>query len=220
MADDVDFCAGLVRARDPDRYVATLYAPAAMRPRLFALHALDLELLAVVESTTEPMVGRIRLAWWRERIAALGDQRAPDQPVLRALAAHVVPVMLAPGALVGLDDACEAYLEGEPERWADLRGACLFSAGSKLLGVPDRDVEATGRLWARADAWRRGEEVAVPGDTSPRTPASLRPLLAPAMLALRDVRRGTRRKPGQPDGLALSPGRQLRLLAFMLTGRF
>src|SRR5688500_15300158 len=86
-----DDCATLVRDRDRDRYLATLYAPAAVRPALFALHALDIELAAVVDPTTEPMLGQIRLAWWREQLQALDSGGVAAQPTLAALAAEVLP---------------------------------------------------------------------------------------------------------------------------------
>ena len=75
-----DYCAAAVRDGDLDRYLATLYAPSAARPGLFALHALDLEMAAVVRSTTEPMLGEIRLAWWREQLDKLDRQAPPAQP--------------------------------------------------------------------------------------------------------------------------------------------
>lgn len=55
-----------VRAADPDRYFATLFAPPAMRPFLFALYAFNAEVARVAESVREPMLGAIRLEWWRE----------------------------------------------------------------------------------------------------------------------------------------------------------
>jgi phytoene synthase len=36
-----------------------------------AVQALDLELESVVAGTTEPMIGEIRLAWWREALQGL-----------------------------------------------------------------------------------------------------------------------------------------------------
>ena len=55
-----------VRAADPDRYFATLFAPASQRPFLFTLYAFHAELARVAETVREPMLGAIRLEWWRE----------------------------------------------------------------------------------------------------------------------------------------------------------
>ena len=59
--------AASVRAADPDRYFATLFAPAPKRPFLFALYAFHAEVARIAESVREPMLGAIRLEWWRER---------------------------------------------------------------------------------------------------------------------------------------------------------
>src|SRR4051812_49601467 len=56
----------LVRTADPDRYFSALFAPAGMRPFLFALYAFNAEVARVAETVREPMLGAIRLEWWRE----------------------------------------------------------------------------------------------------------------------------------------------------------
>src|SRR6202161_2705983 len=79
--------AASVRAADPDRYFATLFAPAHRRPLLYALYAFNAEVAQVAESVREPMLGAIRLEWWRETAqgAAKGNPRPHD--VARGLAA-------------------------------------------------------------------------------------------------------------------------------------
>ena len=75
-----------VRAADPDRYFASLFAPAPERPYLHALYAFNHEVAHVAESVREPMLGAIRLEWWRETAegAAKGTPRNHD--VARGLA--------------------------------------------------------------------------------------------------------------------------------------
>ena len=68
-----------------------LYAPADVRPAWMALHGLDLELESVVAGTTEPMIGAIRLAWWREALQGLDAGKVPAQPLLQLIAAEVLP---------------------------------------------------------------------------------------------------------------------------------
>src|ERR1700754_910231 len=57
-----------VRAADPDRYFSALFAPAAARPYLFALYAFNHDVARVAETVREPMLGAIRLEWWRETV--------------------------------------------------------------------------------------------------------------------------------------------------------
>ena len=180
-------CVALVRERDADRYIATLWAPAAARPGLFALHALDLELLGVVRTTTEPMLGRIRLAWWRERLVGLGAGEVPAQPVLAALAAHVVPAVRG-ADLAGLEDAMLTLLDEPPDvaAHARLRGGVLFGAAARLLGGDAAAGASLGAVWAAGEAYRLGR-AAVPMPPLPDTAAALRPLRALARLAQRDL---------------------------------
>ncbi|MGL4543454.1 MAG: squalene/phytoene synthase family protein, partial [Polymorphobacter sp.] len=169
-----------VHAVDRDRYIATLYAPAALRPALFALFALDLELAQVVAATTEPMLGEIRLAWWREQLDRLDTKPAPAQPTLAALAQEVMPRGVSGKSLDALEDAHLALLLDEHfdavalEHHIDRRGGTVFAAAATLLGGDVAVARRFGKLWALGDFVRRGE----------RTPHLSRELLIAAREAL------------------------------------
>src|SRR6185437_6571638 len=64
-----------VRAADPDRYFSALFAPAGMRPLLFALYAFNAEVARVAETVREPMLSAIRLEWWRETVEGAAQSR-------------------------------------------------------------------------------------------------------------------------------------------------
>ncbi len=89
-------CAAAVRRADPDRYFSALFAPAERRLHLFALYAFNHELAHVGESVREPMIGEIRLQWWRETLdgARAGHPRPHD--VALALAATFASMALPP----------------------------------------------------------------------------------------------------------------------------
>ena len=78
-----DACAELVRRQDPDRFFADLFAPAAARPHLFALHAFNVEVGRIRETVSQPLPGEIRLQWWRD--VALG-LRPGDHIAIKRLA--------------------------------------------------------------------------------------------------------------------------------------
>ena len=79
-------CEATVQRVDPDRYFSALFAPADKRPLLFALYALNHELARIGEIVREPMMGEIRLQWWRETVEAAraGKPRAHDVAVALA----------------------------------------------------------------------------------------------------------------------------------------
>jgi phytoene synthase len=83
MTGPSDYCEDLVRDRDKDRFLATLFAPATRRSDLFALYAFDLETAAVATRVRDPVAGEIRLQWWHD--ALTDDQAASGHPVADAL---------------------------------------------------------------------------------------------------------------------------------------
>lgn len=227
MKDALDHVVALVRERDHDRYLATLYAAPAARAGLFALHALDLELAEVTRSTTEPMLGQIRLAWWREQLQALDTGARPAQPVLTALAQHLLPAGISGASLEPLEDAWLALLDDDVEAHAKARGR-LFAAAAQLLlpGADASAIELAGRLgagWALVDVARGGvavgEEALLRADerlAAVKLAAPARPLSGLAALARRDLLSlRCARMPG-PRG---TPGRQARLAWSILTGK-
>ena len=78
-------CAALVREADRDRYLATLFAPAAQRDALFALYAFNVEIARVRDLAREPLPGEIRLQWWREVLSGERDGESAAHPVAAAL---------------------------------------------------------------------------------------------------------------------------------------
>src|SRR6267154_6142791 len=70
LAGEASSLAALVRHHDRDRYQTALFAPARRREALLALYAFNYEIARVRETVTQPMLGQIRLQWWRENIAA------------------------------------------------------------------------------------------------------------------------------------------------------
>lgn len=81
----METCADIVRTSDYDRYLTVLYAREEDRPHLFALYALNVELARIPTIVSEPMLGEIRFAWWREAIEDIAQGRVRQHPVIEAL---------------------------------------------------------------------------------------------------------------------------------------
>lgn len=206
-----DPTADFVRDADRDRWLATLYAPAALRPALFAVWALDLELAKVATGASDAMLAEIKLAWWRERLGDLDKGVVPAQPLLRALAADVLPRGVAGQALASFEDGWLALLADEGGRHFTLRGAAVGRAVGALAGA---DGAALATAWAAGEAARAGHDVVAPA--TERAPKPLRWLAGLAALGLRDVARAARGLPPEPRATA---GRQWVLLRAAVTGR-
>lgn len=64
-------CGALVRKGDPVRFSTALFAPPDAREGLFALYAFNLEIAKIAPMVTEPMIGEIRLQWWRDSLDSI-----------------------------------------------------------------------------------------------------------------------------------------------------
>ncbi len=170
----------------------------------------------VVASSTQPALGAIRLAWWREALERLDVDKPPPEPRLQAVADHLLPRGVTGAALASLEDGYASLLDEEPDsdRIGD-GGAALFAIGGRLLKAEDGKLADAGKLHAFARAARRGH-AAFPNDCvvpSHIFPTALRPVTAFARLAARDTRRAPTLEP------EATPARALALLAHRFTGR-
>lgn len=209
-AADLDLVTADVRARDRDRYLAVLYAPAGVRPALFGLFGLDLELGSVVAGASEPMLAAIKLAWWRERLIELDSGRVPAQPLLQLLAGAVLPNGVSGAELSELEDRWVGLIEGDDVPRAHVAGGgLLFALAARLLGGNEALGQRLGEAWALGEA-------GVPGEAGVKGLAALRPLSGLVMLSARDAERARTGRLREPRG---SAGRQMRLLASVAFGR-
>jgi phytoene synthase len=109
--DDTAYLAALVRAEDRPRYYATLFAPAELRPALFALYGFAAEIARIPHQISDPTLGEIRLEWWKE---SLQSADPAQNPALRAVAAVRARYRLPMEPLVALIEARRADLYSDP----------------------------------------------------------------------------------------------------------
>jgi phytoene synthase len=151
-ADRLSPVAALVRRHDRDRFQTALFAPAARREALFALYAFNYEIARVRESVTQPMLGQIRLQWWRENIAAAfegGPVR--HHPVVEALTTVIRDLRLSRDHFDRLIDGRETDLADEPpatlaalEDYAEASSAPLVYLALEVLEVHDPLASSAG----------------------------------------------------------------------------
>ena len=211
--------------------MALSYVPARDRRALEALFAIDAVMGDVVRTTREPMLGPIRLAWWRERLEELDAAvQAPAEPRLQAVENALLPRGVKGGDCAGLEggwlrlfDPFPWTIETSEAIW--FRGNLLFGLGARVLGHADELIQAAGGLWALVDGARHCSDpksralllnqarTFARGLSGRRFARALRPLSMLAALAVRDCVRG---EPFEAEG---APGRAATLLRHRLTGR-
>lgn len=132
-------CADLVRRGDPDRFLSAMTAPPALRERLFALYAFNLELARIPAAVSEPMLGRMRLQWWRDAVAAAFETgRASAHEVGAPLARTIRAADLPRAAFARLLDARALDVAAEPFPGAAALSAYLRDTGGALMALAAR----------------------------------------------------------------------------------
>ncbi|MCX4165210.1 MULTISPECIES: squalene/phytoene synthase family protein [Paraburkholderia] len=105
-----DYCQQKAAPPGSSTYYALRRASAARQPLLTALFALRREFEETVKETSDPTIGRTRLAWWQKELAALAAG-TPSHPVSKALAAHLGDVSEEAPALEALLGGFEMDLD-------------------------------------------------------------------------------------------------------------
>lgn len=211
-AQSLPYTADLVRQYDRDRFLTALFAPKPVREDLLTLYAFNVEIARIRETVTEPMIGQMRLQWWRDQLTEIVDGKGPSKghPVAEPLAALIVKRHLSPAHFFKLLDARELDMaDVPPATLKDLVEYCHGSSatlallGLDVLGVSDeitqKAAENVGTAWALTGVARSvrhraqtGHMVMLPDDALKAAGLSVQDLQSPdkaeaAMGTLRDI---------------------------------
>ena len=131
----------LVRRSDPDRYFSALFAPAEKRKHLLALYSFNIEIARVADTVREPMMGEIRLEWWRETLAGARAGMPRNHDVARALAALFAAVELPAApfeAMIearGFDSSPNSFADrAAVETYCDATSGSVMRLAARILG--------------------------------------------------------------------------------------
>ncbi|MBX7457402.1 squalene/phytoene synthase family protein [Qipengyuania sp. 1NDH17] len=192
------------------------YAKEDQRGALDALLRLDENLARIVRSVSEPALGQLRLAWWRDEILrerAAGSAPPPD-PLLRSILDYWHSERSECVALIdGWEHLLFEFPLDDEARTGFRHGrARAFAALAKLAGHQGSAENAAshGEAWAAAELGMMGHETREHTEPLPQLPRDLRSLAIIGGLARRSIKRG-----GAPlFGDRLSPLAAMRLGIF------
>lgn len=198
MSDDLD---DLIRRVDPDRWLSSRFiGDAGKRADVIAIYAYDHELARAPKVASNPLLGEIRLTWWREALDEIYEGRAVRlHPTAQALADVVRRHGLQREPLEAMIDARYRELDASPMTedealtWA--RGTA-GAAAELAVQVLDANADisaarASGAAWAlghRGVQAALASEFAAAQTAAPRLSAAAFPAVAHASLALRPTR--------------------------------
>ena len=183
-AEDLD---DLIRRVDPERWLSSRFiADEAARADVVALYAYDHELARAPRVASNPLLGEIRLTWWREMLdEAFEGRTVRRHPTAQALAAVIARRRLARGPLEAMIDA--RYRELDPAPMTALDGLdwardCGGQTASLAVEILD-PVSASEMALAAGSAWALSRKVA---DT-PELTSVFEQTLATARTAVRHL---------------------------------
>lgn len=168
---DVTYCADQVAQADPDRFATIMLADPASRADLLALYAFNSEVAKIRESVREPMLGEIRLQWWRDAVTACAQSRHQIlRPLALAIRRHDLPMSLFEEILTARsrdfdtlppeDDATlSSYVDATGGALMDLSARCLL-CNERDSGEVSQAARAAGRAWAWIGLARAAPELA------------------------------------------------------------
>ncbi|WP_343078768.1 phytoene/squalene synthase family protein [Ostreiculturibacter nitratireducens] len=150
-------CAALVERADPDRFLATMAAPPEARARLWPLYAFNIEISRAPWTSTEPMIGEMRLQWWADTVAGIGEgAKHPAHDVAGPLAELVSGTGIPASLLETMTEARRSDLETEP--FTDLAafsdyldrtsGNLMWAAALALDAPPEAEAAVRDFAWA------------------------------------------------------------------------
>ena len=192
---------------EPLQRLILAYAKSGDRDRYSLLFALDARFAETIRSTSEILIGQMRLTWWRDNLTKPAGDRPTGEPLIQQI--NLIEARgegLAP--LLALLDGWEVMLDDFPwddrqfESYATARGRGFFE-----FGLPD-GMALTEEQAGQAEAWALWDFARHCSDANMRAAAfdrcgqilksqqrvdfdrSGRPLSILCQLMLRDVRKG------------------------------
>jgi 15-cis-phytoene synthase len=155
MSDDLD---DLIRRVDPDRWLSSRFiGDPANRADVIAIYAYDHELARAPKVASNPLLGEIRLTWWREALDEIYEGRhVRHHPTAQALAEAVKRHDLPRDPLEAMIDARYRELDSTPMtpedalEWAGGTAGRAAEVAARILdpAVGAERAVSGGAIWA------------------------------------------------------------------------
>ena len=147
----IEFCRTLVKKDEPERYFISLFGPKNIQASLWSIFAFDSELSRIKNVVSEPMIGKIRLQWWREALEKLEGHKGRGHYILQALQTLLAQNAIQISDLMSLVDAREIEFEDTAScdmekilKYADSTLGLLTELSARISSCGSDDIN-----WAR-----------------------------------------------------------------------
>jgi phytoene synthase len=161
----------LVARVDPDRWLSSRFiADPSARADVIAIYAFDHELGRAPRVASNPLMGEIRLTWWREVLEEAFEGRpVRHHPTAQALARTITRHGLPREGLEAMIDARYRELDAEPMKlfealnWAKDTGGASAALAARILD-PKADLD---KAQSGGTAWSIGRLMGTAGLSGP-----------------------------------------------------
>ena len=148
----------LARQYEPERYLTATLASEPERSALIALAAYASDLSRIVATATQPMLGEIRLQWWRDSFEAMDKGAVIGSPIADALGRAIKTYNLPVPMLIAMSEARAFDLYDDPmpdqsslDGYFSKTEAIPFELALRVLGVTSGDAvrlsQPAGRVY-------------------------------------------------------------------------
>jgi phytoene synthase len=153
-------CKLVTRQSDKDRYLSALFAPKDRRRYLFVISAFNYEVAQIRDRISEPMMGELRLQWWRDAVESRSPSDTSRGPVANALVDTISQFNLPRARFQELIDARTFDLYADPmptlaqfEIYLDSTSSSLMQFAARILDQTEtREIDETALHAGRAYA--------------------------------------------------------------------
>ena len=81
VKNPAQYCLEVVRKTDHEHYLTNLLLPSNLKTDAFAIRAFSSEIAGVRDSVSDPMLGRMRLQFWRDTVENIYGGKVPQHPI-------------------------------------------------------------------------------------------------------------------------------------------
>jgi len=134
-----------------DLRFAVLFSPRAQRPALTALLTVYLEICEILRECSDVGVAHTKLAWWREEVSLLSEQR-PRHPLMVNLAQYLPKPFTLKELILEIIESIETDISApvfqrfqEIESYCRHRGGVLLELAASLAGAQRADTAGAAR---------------------------------------------------------------------------
>ncbi|KAJ1964931.1 hypothetical protein IWQ62_002790 [Dispira parvispora] len=148
IAQAIQHCQTLVRKQDYYGYLASLFFPKALRPAVWSIRALNLELASIRDTVSDTTIGQMKMLFWKQALEDIKEKRSPPHhPVALALADSIPRFELSTAWFTKLINTRSNnlvhpvnYTLDDLEQYSEGTASTLLYLQLECLGI--RDVEA------------------------------------------------------------------------------